>query len=112
VRVSESVFLCAVCICAFMAISGSGASFALGRSLTDQGRSLIDMTVLSWIYSDDNFLRVFRHAICNSAAVFVPDVVVLQCGADALVGDPLGEFNLTQKGLCVGTALCCISASL
>jgi acetoin utilization deacetylase AcuC-like enzyme len=24
--------------------------------------------------------------------------VVLQCGADALTGDPLGEFNLTVKG--------------
>eukprot|EP00795_Rhopilema_esculentum_P017805 gene17806-9489_t len=31
--------------------------------------------------------------------VFDPDVVVCQCGADCLSGDPLGGFNLTNKGL-------------
>ena len=50
------------------------------------------------VCSDENFLEVFRHAIRGAAASFAPNVVVLQCGADALVGDPLGEFNLTQKG--------------
>ena len=30
---------------------------------------------------------------------FNPDVVVLQCGADMLVGDPLGTFSLTPQGL-------------
>ena len=40
-------------------------------------------------------------------ARFSPEAVVIQCGADALVGDPLGSFNLTLKGVgeCVETVL-------
>ena len=34
----------------------------------------------------------------GAACSFAPSAVVLQCGADALTGDPLGEFNLTVKG--------------
>jgi histone deacetylase 1/2 len=30
--------------------------------------------------------------------VFAPSVIVLQCGADSLAGDKLGDFNLTLKG--------------
>lgn len=30
---------------------------------------------------------------------YAPKAVVLQCGVDGLVGDPLGGFNLTLKGL-------------
>ena len=47
---------------------------------------------------DETFLRVFDHAVKQAAVSFVPTVVVLQCGADALAGDPLGEFNLTTRG--------------
>jgi acetoin utilization deacetylase AcuC-like enzyme len=47
--------------------------------------------------SDETFLKVFSHTIRGAAASFVPSVILLQCGADALVGDPLGEFNLTLK---------------
>lgn len=28
-----------------------------------------------------------------------PKCIVVQCGADSLVGDPLGGFNLTPKAL-------------
>jgi len=47
--------------------------------------------------SDETFLKVYSHTIRGAAASFVPSVILLQCGADALVGDPLGEFNLTVK---------------
>ena len=30
---------------------------------------------------------------------FQPDAYVVQCGADSLVGDPLGGFNLTPGGM-------------
>ena len=72
------------------------------------------LTVRPWICSDDTFLRVFRHTVCSAAAAFKPDVVVLQCGADALVGDPLGEFNLTQRGRALSRrpCLCCVSTLL
>lgn len=36
-----------------------------------------------------------------------PDAVVLQCGADCLTGDPVGNFNLTPSalGYCVRNVL-------
>ncbi len=30
---------------------------------------------------------------------FQPDVIVCQCGADGVSGDPLGGFNLTGKAI-------------
>lgn len=38
---------------------------------------------------------------------FNPEVVVCQCGADCLAGDPMESFNLTQLSLgrCVSTLL-------
>ena len=38
---------------------------------------------------------------------FKPDVIVLQCGADMLVGDPIGTFSLTPQRLsqCVHSVL-------
>ena len=30
---------------------------------------------------------------------FEPEVIVCQCGADGVAGDPLGGFNLTNKGM-------------
>lgn len=31
--------------------------------------------------------------------VFVPEVIVCQCGADGIAGDPMNSFNLTPRGL-------------
>ena len=47
----------------------------------------------------DSILILFRIA-SDVKTCFNPDVVVLQCGADMLVGDPLGTFSLTPQGLC------------
>lgn len=30
---------------------------------------------------------------------YQPSAVVIQCGADCLVGDPMNSFNLTLKGI-------------
>ena len=30
---------------------------------------------------------------------YCPDVLVIQCGADCLAGDPLGTFNVTLNGI-------------
>ena len=30
---------------------------------------------------------------------YAPQVVVVQCGADCLAGDPLGSFNLSIRGM-------------
>ena len=32
-------------------------------------------------------------------AWFTPEAVVVQCGADCLVGDDIGTFNLTLEGM-------------
>lgn len=39
--------------------------------------------------------------------VFIPEACVIQCGADCLAGDPLGNGNLTPKdiGKCISTIL-------
>ena len=34
----------------------------------------------------------------GAACSFAPSAVVMQCGADSLTGDPLGQFNLTVRG--------------
>ena len=35
----------------------------------------------------------------NVLKVFKPECLVIQCGADSLNEDPLGNFNLTPKGI-------------
>ena len=54
---------------------------------------------------DTMFVDVFTRLFNESTRVFEPDVVVCQCGADGLTGDPLGGFNLTSAGIvkCVET---------
>ena len=49
---------------------------------------------------DATFVRVFRHVACDVIARFRPEVIVCQCGADGLAGDPMNCFNLTARGLC------------
>ena len=49
---------------------------------------------------DATFVRVFRHVACDVIARFRPEVMVCQCGADGLAGDPMNCFNLTARGLC------------
>ena len=54
---------------------------------------------------DTMFVDVFTRLFTETTHVFGPDVVVCQCGADGLTGDPLGGFNLTSSGIvkCVET---------
>lgn len=59
--------------------------------------SIISRYKLISVYSLVNIhFRVF-HKVYDS---FAPDAIVLQCGADALAGDPLGGGGLTIKGYC------------
>ena len=45
------------------------------------------------------FLFFFSRVLSEIKGRFEPDVVVLQCGADMLSGDPLGSFSLTLRGV-------------
>lgn len=47
---------------------------------------------------DLSYEMVFLPIMAKVMEMFQPSAVVLQCGADSLTGDRLGEFNLTLKG--------------
>ncbi|XP_046664282.1 histone deacetylase 8-like isoform X1 [Homalodisca vitripennis] len=57
--------------------------------------------------TDANLCQLFDTVVTEVKASFKPDAVVLQCGADCLVGDPVGNFNLTPSslGYCVRNVL-------
>ena len=47
---------------------------------------------------DDNmYCHIFKSLFSKIADNFQPELIVCQCGADALAGDPLGAFNLTSE---------------
>ncbi|KAJ2752073.1 Histone deacetylase 8, partial [Coemansia sp. BCRC 34490] len=45
--------------------------------------------------SDSSFLRALSAVANHAATSFAPEVIVVQCGADGLAGDPYKVFNLT-----------------
>ncbi len=47
---------------------------------------------------DEDYEKVFVPIVSKVMQVFAPSVIVLQCGADSLAGDKLGDFNMTIKG--------------
>lgn len=47
---------------------------------------------------DDSYGQVFVPIMSKVVKVYQPSVIILQCGADSLAGDRLGDFNLTLKG--------------
>lgn len=48
--------------------------------------------------TDESYQSIFVPIMTQVMERFQPNAVVLQCGADSLVGDRLGTFNLTLKG--------------
>jgi histone deacetylase 1/2 len=48
--------------------------------------------------SDENFEFIFQNVLDKTLDRFHPDAIVLQSGADSLVGDIIGGFNLSIKG--------------
>merc|ERR1712183_196353 len=55
--------------------------------------------------------QMYRHVFCSLfpsiISSFMPDCIVLQCGADCLTGDTMGGFNLTPDSItaCVDDVL-------
>uniref|UniRef100_J3L1E9 Histone deacetylase n=1 Tax=Oryza brachyantha TaxID=4533 RepID=J3L1E9_ORYBR len=47
---------------------------------------------------DDEYHRLFEPIMARVMEVFQPEAVVLQCGADSLAGDRLGDLSLTLHG--------------
>ena len=48
---------------------------------------------------DTMFFNIFSELFTEIMTLFQPEVIVCQCGADGLTGDPLGSFNLTSRGI-------------
>jgi histone deacetylase 1/2 len=48
--------------------------------------------------NDAQYISLFQDTMKKIIEVFDPSVIVLQCGADSLVNDKLGNFNLSSKG--------------
>lgn len=46
---------------------------------------------------DESYKLVFLPIMTRVMQVYNPSAIVLQCGADSLAGDRLGDFNLTFK---------------
>ena len=47
---------------------------------------------------DESFAFIFKPIIDKIMQVYQPDAVVMCCGADSIVGDRLGVWNLTLHG--------------
>lgn len=47
---------------------------------------------------DQSYESIFKPIIREIMEVYSPSAIVLQCGADSLSGDRLGQFNLSSKG--------------
>ncbi|CAM9211997.1 unnamed protein product [Phaeothamnion confervicola] len=67
--------------------AGAGKGFTLNLPLSKDG------------VGDVPFCRLVTEAVAAADHHFAPEALVLQCGADALAGDPLGGFGLTTAGL-------------
>lgn len=48
--------------------------------------------------TDETYLNIFKPVIKHLVDWFRPTAIMLQCGADSLVGDKLGRFNLSTYG--------------
>ncbi len=48
--------------------------------------------------TDDHYKYVFEPTVERCIRKIRPDAIVLQCGADSIVGDRIGCFNLSVKG--------------
>lgn len=74
---------------------GTGALEEMGEG---QGRGYSVNIPLVEGCTDDDFMFMFKPILERVMDVFKPGAIVLQCGADGLVGDRLGTFNMTVQG--------------
>jgi histone deacetylase 1/2 len=74
---------------------GTGHVFDIG---TDLGRYYAVNVPLRDGMTDDAYFSIFKPIIRQLMDWFRPSAVLLQCGADSLVGDRLGFFNLSTYG--------------
>jgi len=74
---------------------GTGALEEVGEG---QGRGYSVNVPLLEGATDDDFMFMFKPILERVITVFDPGAIVLQCGADCLVGDRIGVFSMTVEG--------------
>ena len=74
---------------------GSGALDCVGEGL---GQYYSLNVPLRPGMNDETYRPLFKDIMSKVMESFQPSVVVMQCGADSLVNDQLGNFNLSTKG--------------
>ncbi|KAJ9050105.1 Histone deacetylase 2, variant 2 [Entomophthora muscae] len=48
--------------------------------------------------TDDQYIFLYKNVLMKAMERFQPEALVMQMGADSVVGDKLGDFNLTNQG--------------
>ena len=75
---------------------GSGGAEDTGHG---RGRGYSVNVPLAEGLTDAMFVPIFSSVFQPLREVFLPDVVVVQCGADCLAQDPMGGFSLTPRSV-------------
>ncbi|KNC72277.1 hypothetical protein SARC_15170, partial [Sphaeroforma arctica JP610] len=57
----------------------------------------LNVPLRSWI-NDEEYEGLFQKVVGAAVAKYKPEAIVMQCGADSLARDKLGEFNLSSQG--------------
>jgi len=65
---------------------------------SDPARGIVNLPVPKGL-NDDEFAYVRDHAIMPAVTAFAPEVIVMQCGADALKDDPLSKLSLSNRAI-------------
>lgn len=64
----------------------------------DQGKYYSLNVPLQEAIDDKSYYYIFTSIMADVLKVYQPSAIALQCGADSLAGDRLGDFNLSFKG--------------
>ena len=73
---------------------GTGHTYETGR---DAGRGLSVNVPLEPFTEDDSFMAAFEAVVPAALAMFKPDLIVLQAGADMHRYDPLADLSLSTR---------------
>ena len=66
----------------------------------EEAASLIQCDINADRYrTDESFLKVVRDKLKKSLEKFKPEMVIYNAGSDCMVGDPLGQLNLSPDGV-------------
>lgn len=83
-------------------------------SLTDTSSKRVTNIPLPRSINDAEFESIFQKLYRNRLAELGADAVVITCGADSLVGDPLSSMNVSNRAMsqavarCIGLSSVCI----